>query len=402
MVKTSARILPCLPLLALACAGPPAEVETAAQAAVSSDFTGECGRYAWNRDDDRDGLDDGQEQCVLEQNAPLLVFTDEEYRPVSVEYFLAHSELKVRHQDGFYPGVPAQPRYCHCSVKNHPNQLDLSVYRHYKVGQNGTCAHGSDVFRADDKRADPNNLFYLDIEDGARRGDPNPLSWMVYGHVYKNGSIGGVDAQYWFLYGYSDGIGWANHEGDWEMVTVRRKNDGAIHSVIMCRHGNCQHHGAAGVQWVDGAHPKVWVANGTHASYASSAQCKDEEYLKNAGLFGYRCRGVDDVELFYTWPRGRSGLPGLQGPGISNIGEKNRAIYGSFFQLATHLRWGDIGTGPPTGPLDGDKWIFPTPEPGVPVEGPGSNCSDDDRQACERHQAPFDPQTCECGTGRGR
>jgi hypothetical protein len=94
----------------------------------------------------------------------------------------------------------------------------------------------------------------------------------VYGHV-ADYSAGDRWLQYWFFYFYNDYnligpfIHAGLHEGDWEMVQIRLRDDKPDLAVY------CQHAGSTTRDWrqVDtlpgGERPIVYVARGSHASY---------------------------------------------------------------------------------------------------------------------------------------
>ncbi len=102
----------------------------------------------------------------------------------------------------------------------------------------------------------------------------------VYAHVVTDpGHPGKVALQYWFYYVFND---WNNtHEGDWEMVQLvfdaadaREALDGGEPVEI----GYSQHEGAERASWgdaklevVEGSHPVVYPAAGSHANFYESA-----------------------------------------------------------------------------------------------------------------------------------
>jgi hypothetical protein len=83
--------------------------------------------------------------------------------------------------------------------------------------------------------------------------------------------------QYWFFYYYNDApsklIGYGKHEGDWEMIQLRLRDDGRPDLAVYAQHK------VAGVrEWADvqktnsGDTPVVYVARGAHASYFAPAR----------------------------------------------------------------------------------------------------------------------------------
>jgi len=69
--------------------------------------------------------------------------------------------------------------------------------------------------------------------------------------------------QYWMFYVYND---WkSTHEGDWESITVYLRSDKPIAIAASA------HHGGYRLPWnmikTMGDHPKIFIANGSHANY---------------------------------------------------------------------------------------------------------------------------------------
>jgi len=87
-----------------------------------------------------------------------------------------------------------------------------------------------------------------------------------------------LDIQYWFFYPYNGVMGsppfTAEHEGDWEHVTVRISDDGNPIKVYYSAHdgeGSWYRLGQGSpVTLLDGAHPVVYSAYHSHASYPTA------------------------------------------------------------------------------------------------------------------------------------
>ena len=97
----------------------------------------------------------------------------------------------------------------------------------------------------------------------------------VYAHVVGDPSHPGELAlQYWLFYAYND---WNNlHEGDWEMIQLVFEAEDAAEALEVepTRVGYSQHEGAEQAEWgeeklelVDGTHPVVHPAAGSHANF---------------------------------------------------------------------------------------------------------------------------------------
>ena len=337
-----------------ACGAQPEDDSQAAHKPSTTKALGDCFGSENGWDGDQDGIDDGYEQCVLEANAPVLMmpFSMDWTRPSSVDWFLSRATLRFHHNNCSDDEIIA-----HGQVTQH----NMLLQRHRK--KNGLaswrpCSHNDNWVEMVTEGWDDNHSFFLQLpNDADHEGSHDPNEWLVYGHVYWN-NIGGVNAQYWFFYPYNDGRGPGNHEGDWEMVTVRRFGDGNIAGAYMCAHGRCDEFRTYDqVSWEAGTHPIVWVADGSHASYGSEDEC-DRKEQNTIVDDPNSCETVDG----HRWNTWRDGIqrPGLQGPGILNSGEKNRPLNGQEFTMARTL-WGERGpqNNGPQGPAYKDgTWLL--------------------------------------------
>jgi hypothetical protein len=97
----------------------------------------------------------------------------------------------------------------------------------------------------------------------------------VYAHVVRDSAHPGKLAlQYWIFYAYND---WNNlHEGDWEMIQLVFDAANARDALVRppTTVGYSQHEGAEKAEWgsdklhlVDGTHPLVYPAAGSHATF---------------------------------------------------------------------------------------------------------------------------------------
>ena len=100
----------------------------------------------------------------------------------------------------------------------------------------------------------------------------------VYAHVATDPAYPGrLALQYWLFYAYND---WNNlHEGDWEMIQLDFDAGGAAEALTKkpASVGYSQHEGAEQATWgddklklVDGTHPVVYPAAGSHANFFDS------------------------------------------------------------------------------------------------------------------------------------
>ena len=174
----------------------------------------------------------------------------------------------------------------------------------------------------------------------------------VYAHVLTDpGSPGKLALQYWLFYVFND---WNNtHEGDWEMIQLvfdapdaRRALARSPTSV-----GYSQHEGAERASWnndklerVDGTHPVVYPAAGSHANFFGAAL-----YLGSSAQEGVGCddtRGPhDDVR-----------------PVVHTIPSDPVAARAAFPWIAFQGRWGELQRAffnGPTGPNLKTQWTKP-------------------------------------------
>ena len=100
----------------------------------------------------------------------------------------------------------------------------------------------------------------------------------VYAHVATDPAYAGrLALQYWLFYAYND---WNNlHEGDWEMIQLDFDAGSAAEALAKkpASVGYSQHEGAEQATWgddklklVDGTHPVVYPAAGSHANFFDS------------------------------------------------------------------------------------------------------------------------------------
>jgi hypothetical protein len=188
------------------------------------------------------------------KHRPLLHFDREEtYRPLDVDEFFA--EL----------GPDYEPSHDVCSED--PFGYDCASIR-----------SAEDLDRLKD---DPRAVIAIDANPAK---DP-PTPGRIYYHA-DAARDGRVHIDYWIFYRYNDSPKFSkytclsglsvkdltcfDHEGDWEGITVTLKPDGEPESVAYAGH-----HWLHRFDWEDlehvgvirGDRPRVWVAEGSHASY---------------------------------------------------------------------------------------------------------------------------------------
>jgi len=174
----------------------------------------------------------------------------------------------------------------------------------------------------------------------------------VYAHVVtERAQPGRLALQYWLYYAFND---WNNlHEGDWEMVQLvfeAGSADEAL-STTPAEIGYSQHEGGEKAEWgaeklelVDGTHPVVYPAAGSHANFFDDAL-----YLGRSAEQGVGC---DDTTGPSTELR----------PNVRTIPSDPTVATERFPWIAFEGRWGErqraIYNGP-TGPNLKSQWTDP-------------------------------------------
>jgi hypothetical protein len=169
--------------------------------------------------------------------------------------------------------------------------------------------------------------------------------------VTELGHPGELALQYWFFYVFNDFND--KHEGDWEMIQL----DFGAGTATQALHtkpsqvGYSQHEGAESARWgddklllVDGTHPVVYPALGSHANYYGS-----NLYLGRSAAQGVGC---DDT----TGPS-----RGLR-PAVALVPTDRVAYPRAFPWLGYDGHWGEQHSGfynGPTGPNTKEQWTEP-------------------------------------------
>jgi len=272
---------------------------------------------------DGDGMDEVQEDALLQQYAPVLSFHPQEsYFPTTIDFALQNSVL-----ERYTGGTPLL-------IDSTPTGAELAAY--------STLA---------DPFTNPQDIYYLNNTDGGPASPAGILAaWQaangpkaVYGHVVPDG--GNVVVQYWFFYAFNPGS-WNNHEGDWETIEVVL-NGGTPQGV-----GYSQHESGEKMTWAEvdkeGTHPKVYVARGSHSNYLRSYE----------GRIGIAGDAVSDGGAVWR----------STDYSVTNVGEVSAPLPGSEW-LAFAGRWGEFdvffeeqGENGPGGPaFREDGRIFSSP-----------------------------------------
>ena len=174
----------------------------------------------------------------------------------------------------------------------------------------------------------------------------------VYAHIATDpGYPGRLALQYWLFYAFND---WNNlHEGDWEMIQL--DFDAANAGEALARRpasvGYSQHEGAEKASWgddklhlVDGTHPVVYPAAGSHANFYGSGL-----FLGSSAEQGVGCDNT-------TGPH--SDLR----PAVATIPSDPAEARAAFPWIGFQGRWGELQPAffnGPTGPNLKTQWTEP-------------------------------------------
>ena len=175
----------------------------------------------------------------------------------------------------------------------------------------------------------------------------------VYAHVATDpGFPGKLALQYWFFYAFNDFNN--THEGDWEMIQlVFDAGDAAaaLQEDHPAEVGYSSHEGAERAAWgddklqiVDGTHPVVFPAAGSHANKFTEAL-----YIGSSADAGVGC---DDTQGPHVELR----------PAVRTIPSDPQAASDAFPWITFEGRWGELQKAffnGPTGPNLKDQWTAP-------------------------------------------
>jgi len=175
---------------------------------------------------------------------------------------------------------------------------------------------------------------------------------LAYARVVTDSAHPGrIALQYWFFYVFNNFND--KHEGDWEMIQL--DFDAATAAQALTKEpalvGYSQHQGGESAHWgdaklelVDGTHPVVYAALGSHANYFTSAL-----HLGRSAAQGVGC---DDT----------SGPSRQVRPEIAAVPTEKAAYLRAYPWLGYEGHWGEEHSGfynGPTGPNTKLQWVHP-------------------------------------------
>ncbi|MCB1036003.1 MAG: Vps62-related protein, partial [Acidobacteria bacterium] len=250
----------------------------------------------WGRDLDRDGLPDSFEDELLERFAPIVhLHPDDEFRPSSVDFYLPQVRMRY-HRDIFLDHQALD--YGEVTTANIAHQS-------YDGVSSGYGTSGADT-----------NWFLEALHES--RGGQAPAVVPCYGHARKApGGETGIDLQYWFFYPFNGDITGtggalgAEHEGDWEHVTIWVDDAGTTRlQTYMSRHRNEGEWYEDYELEISGEQVHVYSAIDSHASYPAADEGQrpglpDDHTAGGGPVWNCRTAGGGTInmgELLHSFP----------------------------------------------------------------------------------------------------
>lgn len=258
--------------------------------------------------------------AVLAYAPSVLLYSSDSYRPASADGFLTGSTLRWAHDQSCADHQIA--------ARGNVDTVRLGDggYQHQTASGWPWCNDQGQQYRSTDfTRPRDGEVggegFFLDLDNAQRRG-LGTSSPVYYEYVAQR------FVTYWFFYSFNNAItSVADHEGDWERISIRLDAlDRAITVAYYAHSGYCT------VPWnavaTHQAHPVAYSATGTHASFPTAGQ-----------------HGLDTTDAgprWNTWNR------------LLNVRDQAWYGYGG--------AWGEVGeTVETTGPLGPSGYKSPAP-----------------------------------------
>ncbi|MDG6223072.1 MAG: Vps62-related protein [Candidatus Bathyarchaeota archaeon] len=269
------------------------------------------------QDSDNDGISDAKENELAAKFKPVLHFASgEKFFPTDPNYHIQNSELYMKSGE------------TNILVDNSPTIASIAQYTTESYFLNNTL--GS--YEAIAQNYEQNREIYGD---------------KIYARVTSDAQY--IVVQYWFFYAYNPGS-LNQHQGDWEMIQiVLDSSETPLYAVYS------QHHSGQIAQWrdvekVDGTHPRVYVALGSHANYFRYYQGKLG--LESDTVGNDYTLNPEDLETILLGEMGTGNHPASQ----------NWLAFGGRWGDWTELADAYMGFAGPNGPGHGentDKWFNP-------------------------------------------
>ena len=283
-------------------------------------------------DKDKDGISDSLEITLANKFAPVLKLPPSHIdwtRPANVDWYLKRVQLRFENKGAcniddkiFNVGQVTQSNLAQQSRKDK------------SVGLSGCKNRGTRRY------SNASTRFFLQPADKYHKGAPQS-EWKAYVHVKKSQAVRrGYDIQYWFFYAYNDSFGSFNHEGDWEHITVSVNSKLQFVEAVYAQHEYSTRYKKNKLTFINKTHPVVYVADGSHASYAWAGDIRIKKTPVNDHTY-------NNGPIWHT------------SKSLIHVGEKKYPLNGQHF-IQYGGRWGEVGetkhTSGPTGPAFKPEW----------------------------------------------
>ncbi|UCC58894.1 MAG: Vps62-related protein [Candidatus Bathyarchaeum sp.] len=269
------------------------------------------------QDSDNDGIPDLKEEQLALTYEPYLHFAaGEKFFPTDANYHIQNSILYMKSGD------------TNTQIDSSPTVASIAQYTTGDYFLNNTLGGSEEI--AQDYR-----------QRRASLGDK------IYAHVTSES--GYIVVQYWFFYAFNPGT-LNQHQGDWEMIQIVLDSTETPQYAVYS-----QHHAGERAEWkdvekVDGTHPRVYVALGSHASYFRPFQGKlgmESDTLGNAFTLK-----PEDLEIVQLGEKGSGNHPSSQ----------DWLEFGGRWGNWARIIDSSLGAAGPSGPGQGEnseKWLNP-------------------------------------------
>jgi len=268
-------------------------------------------------DSDNDGIADSKEQQLALTYEPYLHFAaGEKFFPTDVNYHIENSRLYMKLDD------------TNTLIEDSPTVTSIAQYTAENYFLNNTLG-GLEKIAQDFKQR--------------RQSFGN----IIYSHITSESGF--IVVQYWFFYAFNPGS-LNQHQGDWEMIEIILDSNETPQFTVYS-----QHHAGQRAEWndvekVDGTHPEVYVALGSHANYFREYQGKigtESDTIGNANTLK-----PEDLEVVMLGEKGIGNHPPSQ----------DWLEFGGKWGNWARLTDATVGSAGPNGPGQGEnmeKWLNP-------------------------------------------
>lgn len=298
-------------------------------------------------DADADGLPEQLEAYLMDTFGPVLRLPPDDVdwtRPANVDWYLSKVRMRFDHA-----GCPDDDtNLLNVGAITFAN---LSAQTHYTKSSAVTlCRHNDGA--ADLRSSSQKHLeFFLQAEDDdlVHPGIPPARSseWRTYiqvrpsSFVRGDGKAAAYDLQVWYFFPYNDFVATANHEADWEHMTLSISEGFELVSVFYATHDAGQRVDDVGtLERVEDTHVVGYIADGSHATYPKAGE-------HGTAVPGVRDHTYGDGPVWRTWKS------------YENLGAIGKILGGQTW-AAYGGRWGEVGetsfTSGPPGPMFNGKW----------------------------------------------